>query len=78
MNSEKAEFDGSYCIEYSDRSVQVYDLISIMEVIPYLILSIGSIIIYIRSGKSLAASYLYHSSVHLVIFITTMRSSFNF
>ena len=52
-------------------SVQVYDLISIMEVIPYLILSIGSIIIYIRSGKSLA-SYLYHSSVHLVIFITTM------
>ena len=60
-------------------SVQVYDLISIMEVIPYLILSIGSIIIYIRSGKSLAASYLYHSSVHLVIFITTMvESSFNF
>ena len=50
MNSEKAEFDGSYCIEYR----QVYDLISIMEVIPYLILSIGSIIIYIRSGKSLA------------------------
>lgn len=57
-------------------SVQVYDLISIMEVIPYLILSIGSIIIYIRSGKSLAASYLYHSSVHLVIFITTMVEKF--
>ena len=57
-------------------SVQVYDLISIMEVIPYLILSIGSIIIYIRSGKSLATSYLYHSSVHLVIFITTMVEKF--
>ena len=45
-------------------SVQVYDLISIMEVIPYLILSIGK-------WKEFS-----HSSVHLVIFITTMVEVF--
>lgn len=54
----------------------VYDLISILEIVPYALLSIGAIIVYIRSGKNLAASYLYHSSVQLVIFIITMMERF--
>ena len=55
MNSEKVNLMVVIVLSIViEVSVQVYDLISIMEVIPYLILSIGSIIIYIRSGKSLA------------------------
>ena len=56
--------------------LHVYDLISIMEMIPYMILSIGAIVVYLYSGKNLAASYLYHSSVQLVIFIITMVERF--
>ena len=52
--------------------VQVYDLISILEAIPYMIISIGAVIVYMKSGKNLAASYLYHSTVQLIIFIITM------
>ena len=51
--------------------VQVYDLISILEAIPYMIISIGAVIVYMKS-KNLAASYLYHSTVQLIIFIITM------
>lgn len=53
-------------------SSHVYDLISWLEILPYMILSLGAIIVYLRSGKNLAASFLYHSSVQLVIFIITM------
>ncbi|RIL72494.1 CPBP family intramembrane metalloprotease [Staphylococcus devriesei] len=56
--------------------LHVYDFISIMEIIPYMILSIGAIFVYLYSGKNLAASYLYHSSVQLVIFIITMIERF--
>ena len=52
--------------------VQVYDLISILEAIPYMIISIGAVMVYMKSGKNLAASYLYHSTVQLIIFIITM------
>lgn len=31
--------------------VQVYDLISILEAIPYMIISIGAVIVYMKSGK---------------------------
>ncbi|PTK68378.1 CPBP family lipoprotein N-acylation protein LnsB [Staphylococcus borealis] len=56
--------------------VQVYDFISVMEVIPYSILSLGAIVIYMRTGKNLAASYLYHSSVQFILFIITMIERF--
>lgn len=52
--------------------VQVYDLISILEAMPYMIISIGAVIVYMKSGKNLAVSYLYHSTVQLIIFIITM------
>ena len=52
--------------------VQVYDLISILEAIPYMIISISAVSVYMKSGKNLAASYLYHSTVQLIIFIITM------
>ena len=54
----------------------VYDLISWLEILPYMILSLGAIIVYLRSDKNLAASFLYHSSVQLVIFIITMIERF--
>ena len=31
--------------------VQVYDLISILEAIPYMIISIGAVIVYMKVGK---------------------------
>lgn len=50
--------------------VQVYDLISILEAIPYMIISIGAVIVYMKSGKNLAASIfiivLYNSSYLLL------------
>lgn len=52
--------------------VQVYDLISILETIPYIIISIGAVIVYRKSGENLAASYLYHSTVQFIIFIITI------
>lgn len=52
--------------------VQVYDLISILEAIPYMIISIGAVMVYMKSGKNLVASYLYHSTVQFIIFIITM------
>lgn len=54
----------------------VYDLISWLEIIPYMVVSLGAILVYLRSGKNLAASFLYHSSVQLVIFIITMIERF--
>lgn len=52
--------------------VQVYDLISILEAIPYITISIGAMVVYMKSGKNLAASYLYHSTVQFIIFIITI------
>ena len=52
--------------------VQVYDLISILEAMPYIIISIGAVMVYMKSGENLATSYLYHSTVQLIIFIITM------
>ena len=50
--------------------VQVYDLISILEAIPYMIISIGAVMVYMKSGKNLAASIfiivLYNSSYLLL------------
>ena len=33
--------------------VQVYDLISILEAMPYIIISIGAVMVYMKSGENL-------------------------
>lgn len=52
----------------SEVFFQVYDMVSILEIIPYMIMSLGSIYIYIRTRQNLMASYIYHSFMHALIF----------
>ena len=50
--------------------VQVYDLISILEAMPYIIISIGAVMVYMKSGENLARPIfiivLYNSSYLLL------------
>ena len=35
--------------------VQVYDLISILEAMPYMIISIGAVMVYMKSGRKFSS-----------------------
>ncbi len=49
--------------------VHVYDMINVMEMLPYLIIAIGSTFVYLKSGMNLAAAYLFQAGIQLIIFI---------
>ena len=48
--------------------VHVYDMMSVWEMLPFLIMAIGSTLIYIKSGMNLAAAYLYQRDTRRVIY----------
>ena len=52
-----------------ETMVHVYDMMSVWEMLPFLIMAIGSTLIYIKSGMNLAAAYLYQSGIQGVLFI---------
>ncbi|AXV41535.1 CPBP family intramembrane metalloprotease [Staphylococcus warneri] len=52
-----------------ETMVHVYDMMSVWEMLPFLIMAFGSTVIYIKSGMNLAAAYLYQAGIQCVLFI---------
>lgn len=49
--------------------VHTYDMVSIFEMIPYLLIASGATYLYIRTGQNLAVAYLFQVGVQFFIFL---------
>lgn len=60
----------------AEALVHVYDMASVLELIPYLLIASGATYIYVKSGENLASSYIFQASIQLLIFIEMLYKHF--
>ncbi|WP_331246009.1 CPBP family lipoprotein N-acylation protein LnsB [Staphylococcus capitis] len=58
--------------------VHTYDMASIFEIIPYLLIASGATYLYIRTGQNLAVAYLYQVGVQCFIFLEILSKVYIF
>ena len=58
--------------------VHTYDMASIFEIIPYLLIASGATYLYTRTGQNLAVAYLYQVGVQYFIFLEILSKVYIF